>query len=297
MQYSAHRAFVAPARAYPQIWRLFAGIALTAVVYALGIGAIFGLVAVWSGLDGARAWMAELSTGAGPTGTLLLLATFVGMALGPMVAAKLLHRRPALGLFGPIRPMARQFGLAFLICLAVYAVMALVPTPGAMLLPNTEVAIWLSFLPLALVGVLVQTGAEEILFRGYLQQQLAARFGSPLAWMVLPSVAFALLHYQPDLMGENAWLMVAAVFVFSILAADLTAATGTIGAAWALHFVNNALAILVVATEGPLSGLALYVASISPDDPGIRPLFYLDIASTVALWAVVRLVLRRRMAA
>jgi membrane protease YdiL (CAAX protease family) len=296
MQYSAHTAFVEPARARPELWRLLAGIALTAVVYALGIAAVFGLVFLWSGLEGARSWMRELSSGAGPTGTLLLLATFAGMALGPMAAARFLHRRPALSLFGPIPPMMRQFGLTLLICLAVYAVMALVPTPGATLLPNTEVTLWATFLPLALVGVLVQTGAEEVLFRGYLQQQLAARFASPLAWMVLPSAVFALLHYQPELMGGNAWLMVAAVFVFSILAADLTAVTGTIGAAWALHFVNNTLAILVVATEGPLSGLALYIASISPDDPGIRPLFYLDIASTVALWAVLRLVLRRRAA-
>jgi DNA-directed RNA polymerase subunit RPC12/RpoP len=42
------------------------------------------------------------------------------------------------------------------------------------------------------VGVLIQTGAEEVLFRGYLQQQLAARFASPIAWMVLPSAIFAL---------------------------------------------------------------------------------------------------------
>jgi hypothetical protein len=48
--------------------------------------AIFGLVVVWSGIEGAQSWMEELSGSAGPTGTLLLLATFVGMALGPMLA-------------------------------------------------------------------------------------------------------------------------------------------------------------------------------------------------------------------
>jgi membrane protease YdiL (CAAX protease family) len=119
-----------------------------------------------------------------------------------------------------------------------------------------------------LVGVLIQTGAEEVLFRGYLQQQLAARFSSPMIWMVLPSALFAALHYQPEVMGDNTWLMMGAVFVFALLAADLTAVTGTIGAAWAMHFVNNALAILVMATDGPLSGLALYIAPISPASPG-----------------------------
>jgi hypothetical protein len=97
-------------------------------------------------------------------------------------------------------------------------------------------------------------------------------------------------------MGDNTWLMMAAVFVFALLAADLTAVTGNIGAAWSMHFVNNALAILLVATEGPLSGLALYVAPILPSSEEIRPLFYLDIATTVALWAVIRLVVRRQAA-
>ena len=90
-----------------------------------------------------------------------------------------------------------------------------------------------------------------------MQQQLAARFSSPIIWMVLPSAFFAGLHYQPEIMGDNTWLVMGAVFVFALLAADLTAVTGNIGAAWAMHFVNNALAILLVATEGPLSGLAL----------------------------------------
>jgi membrane protease YdiL (CAAX protease family) len=294
MQYSAHVPFVAPARVRPELWRLIVGLVLTAIIYALGVAAIFGLVVAWSGIDGARSWMQELSGSAGPTGTLLLLATFVGMALGPMLAVTLLHGRSVRSLFGAPAALLRHFFVTLAICIVVFAVTALVPTPTFTPLPNTEISLWMSFLPLALVGVLIQTGAEEVLFRGYMQQQLAARFSSPILWMVLPSVIFAALHYQPEVMGENTWLMMGAVFVFAVLAADLTAVTGTIGAAWAMHFVNNALAILVVATDGPLSGLALYIAPISPASEGIRPLFYLDIATTVALWAVIRLILRRQ---
>ncbi|MCU4652368.1 CPBP family intramembrane metalloprotease [Roseibacterium sp. SDUM158016] len=294
MQYSEHAPFVAPARLCPQLWRLMAGLLLCAVVYAAGVAAVFLLVLAWSGADGAQRWMEEMAGGAGPTGTLLLLATFVGMALGPMAAVKLFHRRPVGSLFGPFPQMARHFGITFAVSVAVYAVFAIVPLPGATPLANLEIGLWASFLPLALVGVLIQTGAEEVLFRGYLQQQLAARFASPVIWMVLPSLVFASLHYQPEIMGQNTWLMMGAVFVFAILAADLTAVTGNIGAAWALHFVNNALAILLVATNGPLSGLALYVTPVSPASLDIRPLFYLDIAMTVALWALIRLILRRK---
>ncbi|MDG4646886.1 CPBP family intramembrane metalloprotease [Roseibacterium sp. SDUM158017] len=293
MQYQPHAPFVAPARARPQLWRLALGLVLTAAIYGIGIAAVFLLVVAWSGMDGAQRWMQELSTTSGPTGTLLLLATFAGMALGPMAAARLLHRRKVSSLFGPLRRLWRQFLLALAICTGFYAVTALIPTPAMTPLPNLELTLWASFLPLALVGVLIQTGAEEVLFRGYMQQQLAARFASPIAWMVLPSAIFAALHYQPDIMGDNTWLMMAAVFVFAVLAADLTAATGSIGAAWGLHFANNALAILVVATDGPLSGLALFVAPVSPSSEDIRPLFYLDIATTIALWAAVRFAVTR----
>ena len=293
MQYSAHVPFVAPARTRPEVWRVLLGLVLTFVVYAVTVAAIFGIVALWSGLDGAQGWLREMSTRAGPTGTLLFLATFAGMALGPMLAVRVLHGRPIRSLFGPVGTMIRHFAITLLICAAVFAVTALIPTPAVTPLPNIELSLWLSFLPLALVGVLLQTGAEEVLFRGYLQQQLAARFASPVMWMVLPSAVFAALHYQPEVMGDNTWLMMGAVFVFALLAADLTAVTGNIGAAWAMHFVNNTLAILVMAPDGPLSGLALYLAPISPASEGIRPLLLLDIATMIALWAVIRLVLRR----
>ncbi|AHM03538.1 CAAX amino terminal protease family protein [Roseibacterium elongatum DSM 19469] len=298
MQYTAHAAFVAPARAHPQVWRLVVGLALAAVVYFAGIFVIFGVLLVTSGPDGAQWWMASMTEATGPTATLLLLATFIGMALGPMAAARLMHKRSAQSLFGGSLPrLGRHFAIAAGICVAVYGVTLLIPTPEeAALQPNLELSLWASFLPLALVGVLVQTGAEEVLFRGYIQQQLAARFRSPLVWMLLPSVLFALAHYQPDLMGDNTWYIVLATGVFALLAADLTALTGNIGAAWGLHFANNCAAILVVGSDGPLSGLALYTMPVDPSAPAMQPLILLDIAVTVAIWLAIRVAVMRRAA-
>jgi hypothetical protein len=169
-----------------------------------------GLVVLWSGLDGAQRLDGGAFRGAiadrhaAPSGNLRRNGA------RPRWRRSRLHRAARRSAFSArSRPWSDISAWRSLICVAVYAVMALIPVPGATLLAETEDTLWASFLPLALVGVLVQTGAEEVLFRGYLQQQLAARFASPLAWMVLPSVIFALLHYQPELMGENAWLMVA----------------------------------------------------------------------------------------
>ncbi|MBY4894147.1 CPBP family intramembrane metalloprotease [Rhodobacteraceae bacterium N5(2021)] len=292
MQYSAHVEFVAPARARPQIWRLLVGLIVAMLIYAFGIGFVFGGIYLVAGYEGMQTWATEMVEATGPTGTLLILATFFGMALGPMLAVVLLHRRSVGSLFGPFPRMVRHFLVAMGVCVLAYGVSFLLPS-DLRIEPAMERALWLSFLPMALVGILLQTGAEEVLFRGYLQQQLAARFASPLIWMVLPSALFASLHYQPELMGDNALYVVAATGLFGLLAADLTARTGSIGAAWGFHFANNVVAILIVALDGPLSGLALYTAPLSAASEEIRPLILLDMGTTVVTWVLIRLAVTR----
>lgn len=292
MQYTAHADFVAPARAYPQIWRMALGVILIIAIYGLGIGAIFGAVYLLAGPEGVQIWAREMVDASAPTGTLLILGTFVGMVLGPMVAVKLLHKRSAASLFGPLPRTMRHFLVAVAICVVAYGASFLIPN-DTRIEPAMERALWLSFLPMALAGILMQTGAEEIFFRGYLQQQLAARFASPVIWMILPSMLFASLHYQPSVMGDNALYIVAATGLFGLLAADLTAKTGSIGAAWGFHFANNTVAILIVALDGPLSGLALYTSPLSAASAEIRPLILLDMGTTVVTWILIRLAVSR----
>ena len=290
--YAAHAAFIAPARAYPQVWRLLIGVLLALVVYALGFVALGGVFVARFGLDNAQAELGRIFLSESPTGTLLILATFFGMALGPLLAARLLHKRSFGSVFGPMHRTLRDFAIAAAICLGLYALLLLIPSEASPA-PNLALSVWLPLLPLALAGILLQTGAEEVLFRGYLQQQLAARFASPLIWMVLPSVLFALGHYQPELMGDNAWLIVVAVGLFAILAADLTAVTGSIGAAWGFHFANNTVGILFVAMDGPLSGLALYLSPFDPAGGGMTPFILLDMGTTLVTWGLIRYAVTR----
>lgn len=284
--------YVEPARSKPELWRVLFGIVIIAAVYALGIALVFGGIAVIAGPGNFELWASEMIEATGPTGTLLLLATFVGMALGPMVAAAAIHGRRIASLFGPLPRTVRHFLIALVVCAASYSLSFLLPN-DVQLQPNLDRALWLSFLPLALVGVLVQTGSEEILFRGYIQQQLAARFRSTWVWMVLPAVLFGSLHWQPAIMGDNAIYIVAAATLFGLLAADLTAKTGSLGAAWGFHFANNTVAILVVAMDGPLSGLALYSAPLDVASADIRPLILLDMGTTFVTWILIRLAVTR----
>ncbi|MBM2575160.1 CPBP family intramembrane metalloprotease [Jannaschia sp. Os4] len=285
--------FVAPARRRPQIWRLVLGCVVAGVTY---VGLFFGVIvaaALSLGIWPLDVALLELLTAETPRSVLIVLATFAGMMIGPMLAARLLHARSGRSLFGP--GTGRAFVPALLITLGLFgAILLILPQPFA-LVPNLPPGAWAVALVPALAGLALQTGAEEVLFRGYLQQQLAARFRHPLVWMGLPSVLFGLGHFDPTSQGANAWLIVAATTLFGLVAADLTRATGSIGAAWGFHMANNMTAMLVLAVDGPLSGLALYVTPFdAADTETLRPLIAQDMIVTVIAWALLRLWFAKR---
>ena len=53
---------------------------------------------------------------------------------------------------------------------------------------------WLLALGPVATVIFLQASSEELVFRGYLPQQLAARFGNPAVWGFLPSILFGALH-------------------------------------------------------------------------------------------------------
>ena len=288
------RRFVAPARRRAQIWRLILGVVVMTAVYLAGVTVI--LVAIWLGV-GNRAWSGwavEMVAAVTPVGALLLLASFIGMALAPMVAVRLVHKRSVRSLFGPAVTVIRDFVVAASIVTVIFAALLLVWSFQFDAVPNLGFERWLSFLPLAVTGLLVQTAAEELVFRSYLSQQLAARFKSPLIWMILPSLAFGLVHYSPQSAGDNAWLVVAAAGTFGLIATDLTRLTGSIGASWGFHFANNFAAILIIAVDGTIPGLALYLTPYGADDTTYLPTLIIgDLALMVLAWLILRRLLQR----
>ena len=148
-------------------------------------------------------------------------------------------------------------------------------------------------MPLSLGAVLVQTGCEELLFRGYIQQSLAARFKSPLIWMLLPSILFGLAHYQPETAGDNAWLIVLWAAVFGLINADLTARSGTLGPAIALHMTTNAVAVLLISVHDQMSGLSLATIPVATDSAELRNWLAIDFAFMLVGWLAARLAIRR----
>jgi membrane protease YdiL (CAAX protease family) len=173
----------------------------------------------------------------------VVMVTFFGLWLGVWAAARWVHKRKPAGVISLTgRISRREFGIGCAIAAAYVAVSAVVTTlmGSAPSWSGADLGAWaigtLSLLPL----IFVQSAGEELFFRGYLTQQLAARFNHPLVWGLVPSVAFGLAHVGNA--GGEVQMTIYYVVATGIMGLIFTAMvwrTGGLAAAMGFHTVNN----------------------------------------------------------
>jgi membrane protease YdiL (CAAX protease family) len=201
---------------------MISGNAIGALMYGGGVG--FSYISIYSLLG-------------------IVMVTFFGLWLGVWAAARWVHkRRPASIISLSGRISRREFAIGCAIAGVYVAISA-----GATTLMGSspswsgaDLGAWavgtLCLLPL----IFVQSAGEELFFRGYLTQQLAARFNHPLVWGLVPSVAFGLAHVG-NAGGDiqlTIYYVVATGMIGLILAATVWR-TGGLAAAMGFHTVNN----------------------------------------------------------
>ncbi len=295
--YDAHSTFAALAGTETGLGKTFLGIIVVIFGFALAPLALSVVVP--------QSW--ALATGTPAPGLIVQLASFA-LSLGLLgLVVWSLHGRSFSSLFGPRDLALGGFRSVFVkVLLVVVVIQAAPPWPGeeeiALIRP---LATWFLYLPLAFPAILIQVTAEEAFFRGYIQQQLAARWSSPRVWMIAPAVAFGSIHFlnAETLIEGIIWSLWATLFALS--AADITARHGTLGPAIGLHLANNLFAILLIGIDGRTSnGLALILINPPETDLstlGPEALFTPWGISQVALivlgagipWLAARLALRR----
>jgi membrane protease YdiL (CAAX protease family) len=202
--YTAHRAFVAPAAEKSQIWRLIVGMILIVGVF-IGLGSLIYTLILQA--------LTSLSVGIDVANVLSLLFSFGAASVGVFATVYFVHNCQPGVIFGPIRATLAHFYLVALAMTALLVALAVLPPWGfdEPLIANRAFWPWLLVLPIALISVLIQTSAEEILFRGYLQQHLGARFSSPWIWKVLVKT-HGLSWHGPPFLGLR-WLILRRVLV------------------------------------------------------------------------------------
>lgn len=292
--YAAHVLHTHSAKDRSEWWRTLMGAAVMVVLYIMFTILYQQLVI---GMITARPALGqELQDGTTPQAMYVILGSFGLIATAVFVGIRMVHARAATGVFGPVMLAVPQFFRVLALVVVVCAVVGLLPPygMGAPLVPNLAFGVWALLLPVSLLAVFIQTSAEEIFFRGYLQQQLAARFSSPVVWMVLPSILFSFGHYQPGEAGGNAVMIAVWAGIFGLLMADLTARSGSLGPAMAVHFANNAMAFLFTSLPDSLGGLALFHTPFGmEDEAAMRAWMPAEFAMMIVLWLAARLALRR----
>lgn len=298
MSYTPHRAFWAPAAPTAALPLLVVGVV---AVEAINSGLRWVLDRVLDAAPGMSAQMVWYGSTAG--GLLVQLFSFGFLVLGVALVVQRGHQRGLSSLIGPPAQAAIHLARVFLAVMVLFAVIEVL-SPGAEDLAGAEMrqpGLWLALLGPSLLALLVQTGAEELFYRGYIQQQIAARFDTPLAWMLVPNVMFALAHWTPGDFSTPALQYLLWAFCFGLAASDLTARTGALGAAVGFHLANNAFAFLVFAeTQAPDSGLALYLfpqgalsGKLIEAAPFLSGAFAAELGGVALMWLAARVAIRR----
>ena len=217
-----------------------------------------------------------------PSGLLALNLAVAALAPVCWLLVAVLHRRRPRWL-SSVRPGLRWRYL--MICLAP-AVVVLVGTQ--LLSGSASPAGWalrpgaVVFLAVIVATTLLQAGAEEVVFRGYLLQAFGSLVGGRWFAVAASALVFALLH------GSQSPAMFVDRLALGLLAGVLVVRTGGLEAAIAAHVVNNTFTYVNAALTTSVAGAR-----------AITQIGWLDAARDVAsfaLFVVAALLLARVMA-
>jgi len=248
---------------------ILAGFALIIVLWTAGSFAAIvagGFSAAW--LKGEPGFSYE-SAFSGHIGAFVLLGSIALLWPAVRIALHLVHRRHLVTVLGSTLRVDRPDfwrGTAASLLVGLIGTVAWLLAGEGYARTDTTLPQWLIwFVPLA-VMVLLQSSAEELLFRGYLVQLLARRFRSPLVWAALPSIGFTLLHWYPDATPAMNAAVLITIGAFALSAVFLVVQTGNLGAAIGIHWGNNIVALLLFAPDDELEPVALF-STMSLSDP------------------------------
>ena len=297
--YTAHARYARPAMARPELWRV--GLVL------LACEAAFNLTpTLIEALGSARLGVAVWGEGRTAFSAVVQLGSFALTAAVLVSLVRRVHGRDLGSLLGDAARLRGDLWRVF------WAVAAVIAVQEVLFLwldwdfvgEVRALPVWLLWLVPGMLALLVQVATEELLFRGYLQQQLAARFHSPWLWMGVPSVLFGMAHLVNGIDAADGVLWAIWATALGLACADLTARTGSLGAAIGLHLANNVFAVFWVAVQGwPMSGLALFLYPWEDPETLALPVaallspwglmqVVLSLVSVLVLWLAARVALR-----
>ena len=257
--------YIEPARSETRWWMVILTLTLWIVFYMiLSSSFVFAMNLFFD--------LGELQQGVfiTPSAVYVLLLTFIIWIIVFLTVVKLFHKRGIISLLGNSK---RKFLYNFCVAIgisAVFLVLSYYLAPSDdQIIENLTFYRWLSVLPIGVCLMFFQVSAEELLFRGYLQQQFAVWIKNRWFYMAVPSGIFGLMHYDGSMGVDVGLIVVATTGLLGLFLADLTYRTGNLGAAIGVHFANNFSAMFWISYQEQISGLARYTAPAFFNEPAM----------------------------
>jgi membrane protease YdiL (CAAX protease family) len=208
--------------------------------------------------------------------------TFGSLAGGVVFAARIIHKKVLRDLVGQWRWDFFALGaVIWLLALGALSLIDFLIAPqGFSVSVGHETGVVAA---VAFGGILVQTFAEELIFRGYITQGLLQSLKRPLPTAVASGLLFGSLHYA------NGSVQAINATVFGFALALIAIRTGSIAFGWGLHLVNNYFGAVIV-----VSGNDVFRGSPGLFVQNTPQLTWWDLATATAalilvLWLVYRL--------
>lgn len=257
------------ARPKAALWRTVVGTLVIVLIWSLWSALVIGVtLIVWSlqpDPPDRETMYAAIASGETPLLLMVMLVTFFGLWFGVWTALRLVHGgQKTRTLFAPEgRVRWREFnrGMAIIAVYLAVSILFSIALGNAPYRSDLSLASWALYLIPGALLIYIQSSGEEVAFRGYLVQQLGARFGHALVWGFLPAFLFGLMHYAETVSVEFGLYYVAATTLFGLAAAVTVWRTGSLATAMGLHVGNNLVAFMFVAPDETLASTQLWLWS------------------------------------
>ena len=196
----------------------------------------------------------------------LLLFSFIGAFVAGWLVQRFIHYRTFHSLItAAARIRWGRIGWTLLATWGVYAVLAFVSVNmlGQEVNPNPERSRMLPFVIATVLFIPIQCAAEELIFRGYLNQALGRFIPSALIVFALSSLAFGSLHLANPEIGAaqesgTFWIVASSYVLFGFILSLMVWIDNGLESAIGVHIANNAWAAIFINYENsvlPVPGL------------------------------------------
>ncbi len=196
---------------------------------------------------------------------LLLFGMFVFAFLGFLIGLKKIHKKTLTSVLTGYQTFRfKRFWFAFAIwatMLIFTVLLAFIFEPNSLSI-NFNIGGFTVSLVLMLVFMPIQTGVEEVIFRGYLLQGLSQVFKNGIIPLLITSSLFGLAHMgNPEVQAYGVGLMLPYYVGFALFLGTLTLLDEGLELAFGIHFANNIISsILITQPNSVIKTYAIFEA-------------------------------------